>query len=76
MIGNRKIYIHLECYRNRSIFETLLPRESNTKNTDAALLGTISYPGFATHDPNIYRRTKNREDSPYTVFSKIQIYDS
>ena len=29
----------------RSIFETLLPRGSNTKNTDAALLSTFSFPG-------------------------------
>ncbi|XP_023336391.1 probable phosphorylase b kinase regulatory subunit beta isoform X4 [Eurytemora carolleeae] len=55
------IYADIDAHnRNRSIFETLLPRESNTKNTDAALLATISYPGFATHDPNMYNRTKNR----------------
>jgi len=55
------IYADIDAHnRNRSIFETLLPRESNTKNTDASLLCTISYPAFATHDQNIYTRTKNR----------------
>ena len=46
--------------RNRSIFETLLPRESATKNTDISLLATISYPAFATHNSALYERTKAR----------------
>lgn len=44
--------------RNRSIFETLLPRESSSKNTDASLLPTISWPFFATHDDILYTNTK------------------
>lgn len=55
------IYADIDAHnRNRSIFETLLPRESNSKNTDVSLLTTISFPAFATHDDAIYERTKNR----------------
>ena len=35
---------------SRSIFETLVPRESSSKSTDAGLIPTISFPAFATHD--------------------------
>ncbi len=47
-------------FRNRSIFETLIPRGSNTKNTDASLMCAISWPAFATHVYSNYKRTKNR----------------
>ncbi len=46
--------------RNRSIFETLLPRESATKEIDVALLPSISFPFFATHDQKLYKATKER----------------
>ena len=53
------IYVDIDAHnRNRSIFETLLPRESNTKLTDAALLSTISFPFFATQNQDLYSRTK------------------
>lgn len=53
------IYVDIDAHnRNRSIFETLLPRESNTKLTDAALLSTISFPFFATQNEKLYSRTK------------------
>jgi len=60
--GNYSVlYADIDAHnRNLRIFETLLPRCSNTKNTDASLLPTISYPAFATHDTAIYTRTKNR----------------
>jgi len=55
------IYADIDAHnRNRSIFETLLPRESNTKNTDVSLLATISYPAFATHNEELYQTTKLR----------------
>lgn len=55
------IYVDIDAHsRNRSIFETLLPRESSSKNTDASLLPTISFPGFATHDELLYNRTKDK----------------
>ena len=43
-----------------TIFQTLLPRESNTKNVDAALLGVLSFPAFATHDEELYQKTKKK----------------
>ncbi|KFD61239.1 hypothetical protein M514_26577 [Trichuris suis] len=42
--------------RNRTTFETLLPRESNSKNVDASLIPTVSYPCFAAHG-SLYKRT-------------------
>lgn len=53
------IYSDIDAHsRNRSIFETLLPRESRSKNTDSYLLATISWPCFATHDQVLYESTK------------------
>ncbi|KAI7690073.1 putative phosphorylase b kinase regulatory subunit beta [Sarcoptes scabiei] len=55
------IHVDIDAHsRNRSTFETLLPRESFSKSTDAGLLLTISWPCFATHDPNLYGSTKTR----------------
>ena len=54
------IYVDIDAHnRNRSIFETLLPRESASKEVDAALLLSISFPAFATHDPELYEKTKS-----------------
>ncbi|KAL1123716.1 hypothetical protein AAG570_001489, partial [Ranatra chinensis] len=54
------IYVDIDAHnRNRSIFETLLPRESSSKAEDASLLPTISFPAFATHDEVLYTKTKN-----------------
>lgn len=55
------IYSDIDAHsRNRSIFETMLPRESRSKNTDSYLLATISWPCFATHDPTLYEATKSK----------------
>jgi len=37
---------------------SILPRESNTKETDAALLSIIGYPAFAVHDPVLVDRVR------------------
>ncbi|GAB1599348.1 phosphorylase b kinase regulatory subunit beta-like [Argonauta hians] len=51
------IYIDIDAHnRNRTIFETILPRESNSKNTDASLLPAISWPAFAIHEANMRER--------------------
>ncbi|KAH0952753.1 hypothetical protein HN011_010888 [Eciton burchellii] len=53
------IYVDIDAHnRNRSIFETMLPRESSSKSVDAALLLTISFPAFATHEEMLYNETK------------------
>merc|ERR1719186_543769 len=55
------IYADIDAHnRNRTIFRTLLPRESNTKSVDSALLSTLSFPAFATHDANLYQRIKQK----------------
>ncbi|CAL4197959.1 unnamed protein product, partial [Meganyctiphanes norvegica] len=53
------IFVDIDAHnRNRSIFETLLPRESSSKSVDSSLLSTISFPAFATHDHMLYAKTK------------------
>ncbi|XP_071549609.1 probable phosphorylase b kinase regulatory subunit beta isoform X2 [Panulirus ornatus] len=55
------IFVDIDAHnRNRSIFETLLPRESSSKNVDASLLSTISFPAFATHDQMLYSKTRSQ----------------
>ncbi|KAK7002162.1 hypothetical protein SK128_008210 [Halocaridina rubra] len=55
------IFVDIDAHnRNRSIFETLLPRESSSKNVDASLLCAISFPAFATHDQLLYSKTKSQ----------------
>lgn len=38
---------------------SMLPRESNTKETDAALLSIIGYPAFAVHDAQLVQRIRS-----------------
>ncbi|XP_044021061.1 probable phosphorylase b kinase regulatory subunit beta isoform X2 [Aphidius gifuensis] len=53
------IYVDIDAHnRNRSIFETMLPRESSSKSVDSGLLTTISFPAFATHEEPLYNDTK------------------
>ncbi|XP_050425684.1 probable phosphorylase b kinase regulatory subunit beta isoform X2 [Adelges cooleyi] len=53
------IYVDIDAHnRNRSIFETLLPRESSSKAVDSALISTVSYPAFATHEEILVTYTK------------------
>jgi len=39
--------------RNRTVMDSLLPRESNSKNVDAALLPTVSFPFYAVDEENL-----------------------
>uniref|UniRef100_A0A0N5A3W4 Phosphorylase b kinase regulatory subunit n=1 Tax=Parastrongyloides trichosuri TaxID=131310 RepID=A0A0N5A3W4_PARTI len=55
------IYVDIDGHnRNRTTFETILPRESNSKNTDAALITTVGWPAFATHNPLLFDKTMNK----------------
>ncbi|XP_046550516.1 LOW QUALITY PROTEIN: phosphorylase b kinase regulatory subunit beta-like [Haliotis rubra] len=55
------IYVDIDAHnRNRTIFETILPRESNSKNTDASLLPTVCWPAFAIHEEPVKRNTVNK----------------
>ncbi|CAF0813582.1 unnamed protein product [Adineta steineri] len=52
------VYVDVDAHnRNRTTFDTLLPRESASKNTDAALLLTVSWPTFAVHDSTLVQNT-------------------
>jgi phosphorylase kinase alpha/beta subunit len=42
----------------RETLEALLPRESESKETDAALLSIVGYPAFAVDDPLLAARTR------------------
>lgn len=55
------IYVDIDAHnRNRTIFESILPRESNSKNIDASLLPTIYWPSFAIHDHTLVHRTVDK----------------
>ena len=60
--GSEKSVIHVlpdEIARTRITLESLLPRESSSKEIDAALLSVIGYPAFAIEDVDLIERTKN-----------------
>ena len=43
----------------RNTLDALLPRESESKETDAALLAIVGYPAFAIEDGELERRTRS-----------------
>jgi phosphorylase kinase alpha/beta subunit len=60
--GSQASVIHVlpdEIARARSTLESLLPRESASKEIDAALLSIVSYPAFAVEDVQLRDRTLN-----------------
>lgn len=60
--GSQASVIHVlpdEVARARITLESLLPRESGSKEIDAALLSIISYPAFAVEDLKLRDRTFN-----------------
>ena len=61
--GAQPSVIHVlpdEIARARITLEALLPRESSSKEVDAALLGAISFPAFAVEDRELIERTRER----------------
>jgi phosphorylase kinase alpha/beta subunit len=67
--GSQASVIHVlpdEIARTRITLESLLPRESSSKEVDAALLSIISYPAFAVEDLTLIARTR------HNVVSKLQ----
>ncbi|KAI8822902.1 glycosyl hydrolases family 15-domain-containing protein [Fimicolochytrium jonesii] len=48
-----------EITRNYTTLHSALPRESGSKEIDAALLSVISFPAFAVHDEQLVTRTRN-----------------
>lgn len=61
--GSQASVIHVlpdEIARSRLTLESLLPRESSSKETDAALLSIISFPAFAIEDVQLIKRTRTK----------------
>ncbi|KAB0382697.1 hypothetical protein FD755_004614 [Muntiacus reevesi] len=55
------IFVDLDAHnRNRQTLCSLLPRESRSHNTDAALLPCISYPAFALDDEVLFSQTLDK----------------
>lgn len=53
------VYVDIDAHnRNRSIFETMLPRESSSKGVDASLIPTLSFPAFASHEERLVEQSK------------------
>ena len=46
--------------RSRSTLKSLLPRESDSKETDAALLSIIGYPAYAVEDEQLVKKTRDK----------------
>lgn len=60
--GSQASVIHVlpdEIARARITLENLLPRESSSKEIDAALLSVISFPAFAVENEQLIERTRN-----------------
>jgi phosphorylase kinase alpha/beta subunit len=60
--GSQASVIHVlpdEIARSRITLKSLLPRESSSKETDAALLSVIGFPAFAIEDAQLIERTRN-----------------
>jgi phosphorylase kinase alpha/beta subunit len=67
--GSQSSVIHVlpdEIARARITLESLLPRESASKETDAALLSIIGFPAFAVDNLALIERTRN------TIINKLQ----
>jgi phosphorylase kinase alpha/beta subunit len=63
MRGTQDSVIHVlpdEIARCRMTLQSLLPRESISKEVDAALLSVIGYPAFAIEDPDQVERTRHK----------------
>ena len=51
---------------SRSVFQSMLPRESSSKELDSGLLSIISFPAFAVDDPQLIQLTRA------AIISKLQ----
>lgn len=47
-----------EAQKCNAVLQSMLPRESNSKEVDAALLSVIGYPAFAVDDPELIDQTR------------------
>ncbi|XP_046394617.1 probable phosphorylase b kinase regulatory subunit alpha isoform X3 [Ischnura elegans] len=59
--GGPSSVIHVladEAQKCQAVLESMLPRESNSKELDSGLLSVISFPAFAVDDPELIRLTR------------------
>jgi phosphorylase kinase alpha/beta subunit len=59
--GSQRSVVHVvsdDVARARVVLEAMLPRESASKEVDAALLSAIGFPAFAVDDPDLVARTR------------------
>ena len=54
------MYMHTCTLFKQTKLNSLLPRESSSKEIDAGLLTIISYPAFAVENPSLYQETKEQ----------------
>ncbi|MEA2047407.1 MAG: glycoside hydrolase family 15 protein [Campylobacterota bacterium] len=62
-VSSNEAVIHViftDIARSRFTLQGLLPRESNSKETDAALLSIIGYPAYAIEDEQLVKRTRDK----------------
>ncbi|XP_041973417.1 probable phosphorylase b kinase regulatory subunit alpha isoform X4 [Aricia agestis] len=67
--GGPSSIIHVladEAQKCQAVLQSMLPRESNSKELDSGLLSIISYPAFAVDDPQLIAKTRD------TIVSKMQ----
>jgi len=67
--GSQSSVVHVlsdEIARTRTTLQSLLPRESSSKEVDAALLSVIGFPAFAIEDTALAERTRQN------VITKLQ----
>lgn len=62
-LGSAASVIHVmadEMQQCQAVLQAMLPRESYSKETDAALLSVISYPAFAVEDVELIDETRRK----------------
>lgn len=62
-VQSKEAVIHViasDIARSRTTLQNLLPRESNSKETDAALLSIIGYPAYAIEDEGLLEQTRQK----------------
>jgi phosphorylase kinase alpha/beta subunit len=61
--ASQEAIIHIvpsDVARSRLTLQSLLPRESNSKETDAAMLSIIGYPAYAVEDEKLVQKTRDK----------------
>lgn len=48
-----------EAQKCQAVLQSMLPRESNSKELDSGLLSIISFPAFAVDEPNLIQLTRD-----------------